>query len=111
MRSCAHACTYARAHTHTHMRSAAFTQIHESLSCTGMLDIGPGKVFEGARNSARLHNLRHEELTGAEVNRRFPGKSPPPTPLFSPSQAPPVLCICWVNLWGGGGSLLIPTVP
>lgn len=38
---------------------------------TGMLDVG--QVFEGALASAQQHGLRHEILTGAEVNRRFPG--------------------------------------
>jgi len=42
---------------------------------TGSLDAGPedSEVFDGALNSARLHNLPHEVLTGAEVNARFPG--------------------------------------
>mmetsp|Transcript_18999 Transcript_18999/g.48227 ORF Transcript_18999/g.48227 Transcript_18999/m.48227 type:complete len:460 (+) Transcript_18999:2973-4352(+) len=43
------------------------------LKKTGMLDIGPGPVFEGALRSARLHNLEHEVLTGPQVNARFPG--------------------------------------
>ncbi|HYF07806.1 MAG TPA: N-methyl-L-tryptophan oxidase [Acetobacteraceae bacterium] len=41
----------------------------------GSLDGGPehGEVFSGALRSARLHDLPHEVLTGAQVNERFPG--------------------------------------
>ncbi|KAG2452717.1 hypothetical protein HYH02_002949 [Chlamydomonas schloesseri] len=38
---------------------------------TGMLDVGA--VFERSLQSARVHNLQHEVLTGAELNKRFPG--------------------------------------
>ncbi len=42
---------------------------------TGSIDAGPAgsAVFAGALASARAHGLAHETLTGAEVNRRFPG--------------------------------------
>lgn len=45
----------------------------------GSLDGGleDGAVFNGALHSARLHALKHEVLTGAEVNARFPGYSLP----------------------------------
>lgn len=45
------------------------------LILTGSLDAGPedGELFQGALNSARLHELPHEVLTGGEVNARFPG--------------------------------------
>jgi sarcosine oxidase len=45
------------------------------LVTTGSIDGGPehGELFGGALNSARLHDLPHEVLTGAEVNTRFPG--------------------------------------
>jgi len=41
----------------------------------GSIDAGPehGEVFSGALRSARLHDLPHEVLTGAQVNDRFPG--------------------------------------
>jgi sarcosine oxidase len=45
------------------------------LVTTGSIDGGPedDELFQGALASARLHNLAHEVLTGAEVNERFPG--------------------------------------
>lgn len=45
------------------------------LVVTGSIDAGPedGAIFRGALGSARLHDLSHEALTGAEVNARFPG--------------------------------------
>ena len=45
------------------------------LHLHGSLDGGPedGAVFQGALHSARLHDLPHEVLTGAQVNDRFPG--------------------------------------
>jgi sarcosine oxidase len=44
------------------------------LYITGSIDAGPADewVFKGAWESARLHDLPHEVLTGAEVRRRFP---------------------------------------
>ncbi|MFN8635791.1 MAG: N-methyl-L-tryptophan oxidase [Chloroflexota bacterium] len=45
------------------------------LHITGSLDAGPAdsQIFLGSRASCAEHNLPHEELSGAEVNRRFPG--------------------------------------
>jgi sarcosine oxidase len=42
---------------------------------TGSIDASPedDPLFQGALNSAILHNLPHEVLTGAQVNDRFPG--------------------------------------
>lgn len=50
------------------------------LVTTGSIDGGPedGELFQGALNSARLHELDHQVLTGAEVNARFPGYRLPP---------------------------------
>lgn len=50
------------------------------LVVTGSIDGGPedGELFQGAFASARLHDLPHEVLTGAEVNTRFPGYRLPP---------------------------------
>lgn len=41
----------------------------------GSIDAGPedSPVFAGSLESSRLHSLEHEILSGAEVNRRFPG--------------------------------------
>lgn len=58
------------------------------LRLHGSLDGGPedGVVFQGALHSARLHDLPHEVLTGAQVNARFPGYRLPATHrmLFQP---------------------------
>lgn len=45
------------------------------LYITGSIDAGPpgSQVFEGSWESCRLHDLRHEVLTGAELRRRYPG--------------------------------------
>lgn len=45
------------------------------LHITGALDAGPADdwVFQGSKASCEAHGLSHEILTGAEVNRRFPG--------------------------------------
>src|SRR5215470_9483514 len=45
------------------------------LVTTGSIDGGPeeGELFRGALNSARLHGLDHEVLSGAKINARFPG--------------------------------------
>lgn len=45
------------------------------LHITGALDAGPADdwVFQGSKTSCEEHGLPHEILTGAEVNRRFPG--------------------------------------
>lgn len=47
----------------------------ELLVVTGSIDASPedDPLFQGALHSARLHDLPHEVLTGAEVNARFPG--------------------------------------
>jgi len=49
------------------------------LHITGSLDAGPAgsQCFEGSRASCLEHDLPHEVLTGAEVNRRFPGYNLP----------------------------------
>lgn len=45
------------------------------LFITGSLDAGPpeSQCFRGSLASCEEHGLPHEVLTGAEVNRRFPG--------------------------------------
>jgi len=45
------------------------------LHYTGSVDAGPAdsEVFTGALQSARLYDLPHEVLDGAELTRRFPG--------------------------------------
>jgi sarcosine oxidase len=45
------------------------------LYITGALDIGTpgGDVVQGSLASCREHNLHHEVLSAADVNRRFPG--------------------------------------
>lgn len=42
---------------------------------TGSIDAGPADnaVFAGSKRSCEEHGIPHEVLTGAEVNRRFPG--------------------------------------
>jgi sarcosine oxidase len=49
------------------------------LRMTGGLMIGPGdgELVAGARRSALAHGLPYEELTAAEVRRRFPALHPP----------------------------------
>jgi sarcosine oxidase len=51
----------------------------EILVTTGSIDGGreDGELFNGALASARLHDLPHEVLTGAEVNARYPGYNLP----------------------------------
>lgn len=53
----------------------------ELLVTTGSIDGGreDGELFGGALASARLHELPHEVLTGAEVNARYPGYNLPAT--------------------------------
>jgi len=48
------------------------------LRVTGGLMIGPrdGELVSGARRSAELHRLPHEEMDAAEVSRRFPALRP-----------------------------------
>ncbi|HKO25766.1 MAG TPA: N-methyl-L-tryptophan oxidase [Chloroflexota bacterium] len=45
------------------------------LYITGSIDAGPADewVFKGSWESCKLHDLPHEVLTAAEVQRRFPG--------------------------------------
>ena len=52
----------------------------ELLVTTGSIDAGfeDGELFNGALTSARLHDLSHEVLTGAQVNARWPGYALPP---------------------------------
>jgi len=52
----------------------------ELLVATGSIDASPedDPLFQGALASARLHDLPHEVLTGAQVNERFPGYRLPP---------------------------------
>ena len=47
----------------------------EILVVTGSIDASPEdhSLFAGALDSARVHQLAHEVLTGAQVNARFPG--------------------------------------
>lgn len=54
------------------------------LHITGSLDGGPadGALFRGALRSARLHDLPHEVLSGAEVARRFPAYALPDESRF-----------------------------
>lgn len=53
----------------------------ELLHITGGIDAGPpdGTVFTGSRRSCETHGIDHEILTGAEVNKRFPGYNLPTT--------------------------------
>ncbi len=53
------------------------------LYTTGSVDAGPEDswVFKGAWESARLHDLPHEVLTGSELHRRHPGYHLPPEHL------------------------------
>ncbi len=46
----------------------------EVLVTTGSLDAGPehGALFQGSLSSAKLHDLPHEVLSGAEIKARFP---------------------------------------
>lgn len=45
------------------------------LFVTGGLDAGPGdgRIVAGSRAACRAHDLPHEELSAAEIRRRFPG--------------------------------------
>jgi sarcosine oxidase len=51
------------------------------LFITGSLDAGPpgSPCFEGSLLSCKQHDLPHEVLDGAEINRRFPGYNLPST--------------------------------
>ncbi len=50
------------------------------LYVTGSIDAGPpgSGVFEGSRESCRLHGLPHEVLSGAQLSDRFPAYHLPP---------------------------------
>lgn len=56
-------------------REAEAATSERLLFITGSIDGGheDAEVFQGALNSARLHGLPHEVLTGDQVNARFPG--------------------------------------
>ncbi len=56
-------------------RDAEAATSERLLFITGSIDGGheDAEVFQGALNSARLHGLPHEVLTGDQVNARFPG--------------------------------------
>ena len=45
------------------------------LFTTGSVDAGPpgSALFEGSLASCKAHGIRHQAMTGAELNRRFPG--------------------------------------
>lgn len=49
------------------------------LYVTGGVDAGPpdGRLVKGSLESCRIHNLPHETLSAAELNRRYPGFSLP----------------------------------
>jgi sarcosine oxidase len=47
------------------------------LFVTGAVEGGPG-IFEGAVRSCHEHDIPHETLNGAEINRRFPAYHLPP---------------------------------
>jgi sarcosine oxidase len=60
-------------------REAEAASGRELMVTTGSIDAGPedDPLFQGALASARLHDLTHEILTGAQVNERFPGYNLP----------------------------------
>ncbi|CAN5892109.1 N-methyl-L-tryptophan oxidase [soil metagenome] len=53
------------------------------LHTIGSVDAGPEDswVFKGSWQSAKLHDLPHEVLTGSELHRRYPGYHLPPKHL------------------------------
>jgi sarcosine oxidase len=53
------------------------------LHTIGSVDAGPEDswVFKGSWESAKLHDLPHEVLTGSELHRRYPGYHLPPEHL------------------------------
>jgi sarcosine oxidase len=61
---------------------------HNILTVTGVLEAGyPGcPIVEGSLEASRLHDLDHEVLSAAEINRRFPAFKVPPhwTGLYQP---------------------------
>jgi sarcosine oxidase len=52
----------------------------ELLHVTGVAEMGPpeGQLIKGTLASARLHGLRHEVLSAADLTRRFPAFRLPP---------------------------------
>ncbi|MBV9065102.1 MAG: N-methyl-L-tryptophan oxidase [Methylobacteriaceae bacterium] len=56
-------------------REAEAATGEELLVITGSIDASPedDPLFQGAFESARMHDLPHEVLTGSQVNARFPG--------------------------------------
>ena len=50
------------------------------LTTTGIVEIGPpdGELVRGTLASLELHGLRHEVLTAAKLNQRFPAFAVPP---------------------------------
>jgi sarcosine oxidase len=69
-------------------REAEAASGRELMVTTGSIDASPedDPLFQGALTAARLHDLTHEVLTGAEVNERFPGYNlpAPHRALFQP---------------------------
>ena len=62
-------------------REAGSEFAEQLLFTTGGIDASPEghEIFEGSLKSCIEHDLPHEVLTGAEVNRRFPGYRIPET--------------------------------
>jgi sarcosine oxidase len=61
---------------------------HNILTVTGILEAGYAgcPIVEGSLEASRLHDLDHEVLSAAEINRRFPAFKVPPhwTGLYQP---------------------------
>jgi sarcosine oxidase len=81
------------------------------LHVTGAIDAGPAgsRVVEGSLESCRVHGLRHDLLSGAELNARFPGYRVPDEyrAVFQPDGGflEPERCIrAHVRLAGGMGA-------
>jgi sarcosine oxidase len=81
------------------------------LHVTGAIDAGPAgsRVVEGSLESCRVHGLRHDVLSGAELNGRFPGYRLPDEyrAVFQPDGGflEPERCIrAYVRLAGGMGA-------
>ncbi len=62
-----------------HWRELESVSGESLLETTGGLDVGPpgSRVVAGSRRSCVAHGIPFEELTGAQVNRRFPGYGVP----------------------------------
>jgi sarcosine oxidase len=81
------------------------------LHVTGAIDAGPAgsRVVEGSLESCRVHGLRHDLLSGAQLNARFPGYRLPDEyrAVFQPDGGflEPERCIrAHVRLAGGMGA-------